>query len=170
MSGFPIFSAYRLPPTAYSLSGRLHRQQQPERAALVQLRLDRDVAAVQAGARGYLLKGAPRDELFSAIRVVAGGGSLLQPAVAARLIQRMAAPASPELIPLTDREREVLGLLAQGMQNKEIAGQLHISERTVHRHVSNIFTKLDVDSRTAAVAHAIQNRIVELGPHEPDHS
>ena len=112
---------------------------------------ERIIAAVQAGARGYLLKGAPRDELFSAIRVVAGGGSLLQPAVAAKLIQRIAAPASPELIPLTEREREVLLLLAQGQQNKEIAGQLHISERTVKFHVSAILTKLGAGNRTEAV-------------------
>src|SRR5689334_4724935 len=117
---------------------------------------ERIIAAVQAGARGYLLKGAPRDELFSAIRVVAGGGSLLQPAVAAKLIQRIAAPASPELIPLTDREREVLRLLAQGLQNKEIAGHLHISERTVKFHVSAILDKLGAGNRTEAVHLAAQ--------------
>jgi DNA-binding CsgD family transcriptional regulator len=71
---------------------------------------------------------------------------------------------------LTRREIDVLWLIAQGHTNRAIANELHISERTVHRHVSNIFTKLDVDSRTAAVAHAIKNRIVELGPLQPDHS
>ena len=121
---------------------------------------ERIIAAVQAGARGYLLKGAPRDELFSAIRVVAGGGSLLQPAVAAKLIQRIAAPASPELIPLTDREREVLRLLAQGLQNKEIAGHLHISERTVKFHVSAILDKLGAGNRTEAVHLAAQHGLL----------
>ncbi len=112
---------------------------------------ERIISAVQAGARGYLLKGAPRDELFRAIRIVAGGGSLLQPAVAAKLIRRFAAPAPLPAEALTEREHEVLALLAEGRQNKEIAARLQISERTVKFHVSAVLTKLGAGNRTEAV-------------------
>jgi DNA-binding NarL/FixJ family response regulator len=121
---------------------------------------ERIIAAVQAGAQGYLLKGAPRDELFRAIRVVAGGGSLLQPAVAAKLIRHIAAPAAAPAEPLTEREQEVLALLAQGLQNKEIAGRLQISERTVKFHVSAVLTKLGAGNRTEAVHLARQHGLI----------
>jgi DNA-binding NarL/FixJ family response regulator len=122
---------------------------------------ERILSAVQAGAQGYLLKGAPRDELFQAIRVVHGGGSLLQPVVAARLLRQVSnVPALPE--PLTERELEVLRLLARGRQNKEIAGELVISERTVKFHVSAILAKLGVGNRTEAVSKAAQLGLVEL--------
>jgi DNA-binding NarL/FixJ family response regulator len=122
---------------------------------------ERILSAVQAGAQGYLLKGAPRDELFQAIRVVHSGGSLLQPVVAARLLRQVSAtPALPE--PLTERELEVLRLLARGRQNKEIAGELVISERTVKFHVSAILAKLDVGNRTEAVSKAAQLGLVDL--------
>jgi DNA-binding NarL/FixJ family response regulator len=122
---------------------------------------ERILSAVQAGAQGYLLKGAPRDELFQAIRVVHGGGSLLQPVVAARLLRQVSnVPALPE--PLTERELEVLRLLARGRQNKEIASELVISERTVKFHVSAILAKLDVGNRTEAVSKAAQLGLVEL--------
>ena len=122
---------------------------------------ERILSAVQAGAQGYLLKGAPRDELFQAIRVVHSGGSLLQPVVAARLLRQVSnAPTLPE--PLTERELEVLRLLARGRQNKEIAGELVISERTVKFHVSAILAKLGVGNRTEAVSKAAQLGLVEL--------
>ena len=127
------------------------RRDRPDLRALVFTGVDTDdriIGAVQAGAQGYLLKGAPREELFRAIRVVAAGGSLLQPAVAARLMRHMAAP---EAAPLSDREQEALALLAQGLQNKEIAARMRISERTVKFHVSAILTKLGAGNRTEAV-------------------
>ena len=118
---------------------------------------DKIVAALRAGAQGYLLKGAPRDELFNAIRVVAGGGSLLQPVVASRLMQRM---TQPEQEQLTAREQEVLQQLARGLQNKEIARELHITERTVKFHVSSLLAKLDAGNRTEAVTIAMSRGLV----------
>jgi DNA-binding NarL/FixJ family response regulator len=144
------------------------RAASPDVRALVFTAFDTDeriVGAVRAGAQGYLLKGAPRDELFNAIRVVAAGGSLLQPVVASRLIQHLSGPPSePAIEPLTEREREVLALLAQGRPNKEIAQALTISERTVKFHVSSILGKLGAANRTEAVTLAAQRGLVDLGP------
>ncbi len=168
---------------------RAIRSSNPAARALVFTAFDTDeriLGAVQAGAQGYLLKGAPREELFQAIRVVAGGGSLLQPAVAARLLRSLqegeksaaerdsaapgreqpslaaqpAAAALPEA--LTERELEVLRHLARGRLNKEIAAELTISERTVKFHVSAILAKLGVGNRTEAVSRAAQLGLVDL--------
>jgi len=122
------------------------------------------MAGIQAGARGYLLKDALPEELVQAIRVVAEGGSLLQPAVAARVWDRLGALMSgegePEAAPpaplLTDREQEILSLLAGGARNRDIAEKLFISERTVKVHVSNLMGKLQARTRTEAVARAMQ--------------
>lgn len=126
---------------------------------------ERILGAVQAGAQGYLLKGAPRDELFEAIRVVHGGGSLLQPVVTSKLLRRIsegpAQPVTPYGEALTPRELEVLRLMARGLQNKEIALNLVISERTVKFHVSSILQKLNAGNRTEAVTLAIQQGLVE---------
>jgi DNA-binding NarL/FixJ family response regulator len=125
---------------------------------------ERILSAVQAGAKGYLLKGVPRSELFEAIRVVHQGGSLLQPVVASRLLNQIAAPDS-EAAPveeLTPREKDVLLLLAQGQQNKEIAAELVITERTVKFHISSILAKLGAGNRTEAVRIAVQQGLVEL--------
>jgi DNA-binding NarL/FixJ family response regulator len=122
---------------------------------------DRIIGAIQAGAQGYLLKGAPRDELFNAIRVIARGGSLLSPVVAARLLER-AGGGTPAVEQLTERELEVLQLLAQGLQNKEIASQLGIRERTAKFHVSTIMAKLGAANRVEVVRLAVQQGIVQI--------
>jgi DNA-binding NarL/FixJ family response regulator len=124
---------------------------------------ERILEAVQAGVQGYLLKGAPREELFNAVRVVQAGGSLLQPIVASRLMRQMSQENAPSLREsLTARELEVLRLIAQGQQNKEIAAALVISERTVKFHVSSILGKLGAGNRTEAVRIAAQQGLVEL--------
>lgn len=123
---------------------------------------ERILAAVQAGANGYLLKGVPRQELFKAIRIVHAGGSLLQPVVASKLMRQVRQePTEPEES-LTPRELEVLRLLALGLQNKEIAAKLIITERTVKFHVSAILGKFDAGNRTEAVAIAAQRGLVDL--------
>ena len=119
---------------------------------------ERIINAVKAGAKGYLLKGASRKEIFKAIRVVHSGGSLLQPSVATKLMQHI----SNENDPLTSRELEVLKLLAKGLKNSEIANRLFISERTVKFHVSAILNKLDVQNRTEAVRLAVKRGIIDL--------
>ncbi len=122
---------------------------------------ERILSAVQAGAQGYLLKGAPREELFNAIRVVYGGGSLLQPIVTSKLLRRITEAQGTQTEPLSPREREVLTLMVRGLQNKEIAAQLVISERTVKFHVSSILAKLGAGNRTEAVTIALQRHLVE---------
>ncbi|MGH3392543.1 MAG: response regulator [Actinomadura sp.] len=111
---------------------------------------DADVLpAIEAGATGYLLKDAPRDELFAAVRAAADGRVVLSPAVAARLVSRVRTPAAE---PLSAREREVLRLVARGTSNREIAAGLFISEATVKTHLTHIYGKLGVKDRAAAVA------------------
>lgn len=121
---------------------------------------ERILRAVQAGAQGYLLKSAPREEVFQAIRTVCAGGSPLQPGVAARLLGRVSGGNAPA--GLTPREREVLGLLAKGLQNKEIAAVLHIGERTAKFHVSALLRKLGAGNRTEAVALAAQQGLITV--------
>lgn len=123
---------------------------------------ERILTAVQAGAQGYLLKGVPRQELFNAIRVVNSGGSLLQPVVASKLLRQVSQEPEPPTESLTPRELEVLQLLAQGLQNKEIAAELIISERTVKFHVSAILAKLEAGNRTEAVAIAAQRGLIQM--------
>ncbi len=137
----------------------------PDVRAIVFTAFDTDeriVEAVKAGVQGYLLKGAPRDQLFNAIRVVNAGGSLLQPVVVSKLMRQMQSPSADPDNPLTEREQEVLTLLAQGLQNKEIAARLAVTERTVKFHVSAILGKLAADNRTEAVALAAQRGLISL--------
>jgi two-component system, NarL family, response regulator LiaR len=127
---------------------------------------ERIIHAIQSGADGYLLKEAPREEIFKAIRVTMEGGSLLQPIVASKLLRHVGRPSQQSnavsVDELTERELEVLRLLAQGMPNKEIAAQLVISERTAKFHVSSIMGKLGATNRTEAVALAAQRGLITL--------
>lgn len=118
------------------------------------------VGAVKAGAIGYLLKDTQADELRRAIKAAAAGQVQLSPEAAARLVREVRAPESPEA--LTERETDVLRLLAQGKANKEIAVALAIGEKTVKTHVSNILSKLGVQSRTQAALYAAQIGLTPL--------
>ena len=138
------------------------RAQHPGVQVLVLTTYDTDddiVRAVEAGAVGYLLKDAPREELFRGVRAAAQGESLLAAAVASRLMGRMRNPPGSALSP---RELEVLALVADGRPNKDIARSLYISETTVKTHLAHIFTKLGVDDRTAAVTVALERGIIRL--------
>ncbi|MGW6580271.1 response regulator [Streptomyces globisporus] len=109
--------------------------------------------AIEAGATGYLLKDAPREELFAAVRAAADGRSVLSPAVASRLMTRVRTPAAdPAETALSAREREVLVLVARGTTNRQIAAELFISEATVKTHLTHVFAKLGAKDRAAAVA------------------
>jgi len=116
--------------------------------------------AVRAGAIGYLLKDTDADELRRAIKAAADGQVHLAPEAAARLMREVRAPENPE--DLTERETEVLKLLARGRANKQIAGSLFISEKTVKAHVSSILMKLGVRSRAQAALHAVQTGFVSI--------
>jgi DNA-binding NarL/FixJ family response regulator len=115
-------------------------------------------AALQAGARGYLLKGALKAEILRSIRAVSSGEAIFGPSIAKRLMQYFASPrpsAPIDALPeLTDREREILTLIAQHETNPEIARRLYLSPKTVRNHVSNIFTKLQVADRAQAIIRA----------------
>jgi DNA-binding NarL/FixJ family response regulator len=125
---------------------------------------ERIIAAVEAGAAGYLLKGAPRADLFAAVRTVAAGGSLLAPVASSAVLRRMRGETPANGPSLTPREREVLDALARGLGNKQIATQLGVSERTVKFHVSSLFEKLGAGNRTEAVAIAARAGLVEMRP------
>ena len=113
---------------------------------------DSDVMpAIEAGATGYLLKDAPREELFRAVEAAARGQAVLSPTVATRLMGQMRQPAAE---PLSQRELEVLQLVAQGRTNRDAAKQLFISEATVKTHLLHVYAKLDVSDRASAVATA----------------
>ena len=139
-------------PDAIAAISRSH----PEVHVLVLTTYDEDndiLQAVAAGAVGYLLKDTPREELFRAVRAAARGESVLAPGVTARLLGRMRAPATE--VP-SDRELEVLGLVAKGLTNRAIGRALAISEATVKTHLVHVFGKLGVDDRTSAVTTAIE--------------
>jgi DNA-binding NarL/FixJ family response regulator len=119
--------------------------------------------AIEAGATGYLLKDAPRDELLRAVRAAADGQAVLSPSVATRLMSRV---REPETKPLSRRELEILELVAAGTTNRDAAAKLLISEATVKTHLLNIYAKLGVSDRAAAVAEAFNRRL--LTPATPE--
>ncbi len=125
-------------------------------------------AALAAGASGFLLKDTPEDQLIGAIRAIAAGNGLFAPSVTRRLIQHFAAqnptPApTPALDSLTDREREILKLLAAALTNAEIAGMLYISEHTVRTHVARILAKLHLHDRAQAIVIAYETGLIRAG-------
>ncbi|WP_431679239.1 response regulator [Kitasatospora sp. KL5] len=128
-------------------------------------------AALKAGASGFLLKDVPPTELVAAIRAVHGGDAVVAPTTTRRMIDRFAqvlptpstTPGSPVLGPLTDREREVFLLVAQGLSNSEIAARLTLSEATVKTHVGRILAKLGLRDRVQAVVLAYENGLVRAG-------
>ena len=128
--------------------------------------------AIKAGASGYLLKDIPLDQVAEAVRSVHGGQSLISPSMAGKLltefasIARRATEESPREVPapkLTDREMQVLKLVARGMNNRDIAKELFISDNTVKNHVRNILEKLQIHSRMEAVMVAVREKLIELG-------
>jgi DNA-binding NarL/FixJ family response regulator len=136
-------------------------QASPHIAVLVLTMFDDDAsvfAAMRAGARGYLLKGADQDEIARAARAAAKGEAIFGPAIATKVLGYFAAAHGAQLAPafpeLTDREREVLELIAQGLNNQQITRRLVVSPKTVRNHISNIFAKLQVADRAQAIVRA----------------
>ena len=139
------------------------RDGHPGVSVLVLTTYDDDTAilrAVEAGATGYLLKDAPREDLFAAVRAAARGETTLAPSVAAKLMRGLG--REPDAEGLTEREREVLALVADGATNRSIARQLHLSEATVKTHLVHVYAKLGVDDRTAAVTTALRRGLLRL--------
>ena len=122
--------------------------------------------AVKAGALGYLLKDATPDELLTAVRQVSRGEPAMNPTIANKLMRELQRESSlpPTEDPLTERELEILKLVAQGLSNQEIAEKLVISERTVRTHVSNILSKLHLANRTQAALYALREGFIDLDP------
>jgi DNA-binding NarL/FixJ family response regulator len=138
------------------------REQWPEIRVLVLTTYDTDadiLRAVEAGATGYILKDAPREELFHAVRLTAQGKPYLAPAVAARLMSRVGARDEDTM---SAREVEVLSLVSKGASNKEIARHLRLSEATIKSHLLHIFAKLGASDRTQAVTLAVRKGIIRL--------
>ena len=139
------------------------RRELPEVEVLALTSVLEDVSvsgSVRAGAIGYLLKNTDADALGRAIKAAAAGQVQLAPEAAARLMHEVRAPQSPEA--LTDRETEVLRLVARGRANKQIAHELFVAEKTVKAHVSSVLTKLGVQSRTQAALHAVRIGLVSM--------
>ena len=126
---------------------------------------DKVFTAIQAGASGYLLKDSDPDDLLRSINQVYRGESSVHPAIARKLLNEFAQPKSPksEIEPLTDREKEVLTFIAQGLSNQEIASKMVVSKATVHSHVSRILAKLQLESRTQAALYAIREGYLIIG-------
>ena len=150
-------------------TGRI-RKEHPQTRVLVLTTYDDDgwvFDAIRAGADGYLLKDTPREQLIAAIRGTVSGESYIDPNVAGKLLKQLAQPgAAPKTggtigADLSERELEVLGLLANGLTNAEIAARLHLTKGTVQNYVSNIFVKLDVTDRTQAAVLALRHGLVD---------
>jgi len=148
-------------------------KQEVPSARIVMLTVSDDEAdlyeAVKAGASGYLLKEMPVDELAGSIRAVYEGQSLINPSLASKLLTEFATiskrTASPQSVPapkLTSREMEVLRAVARGLNNREIAKELYISENTVKNHIRNILEKLQLHSRMEAVVYAVREKLLEI--------
>lgn len=151
----------RLPGMNGIEATRRIRERHPDTRVLIVTAYDDEEyvrGAFDVGAAGYLSKTAPGRELVEAVRAVAGGNSVLQPTLMAALLAKRSSPANT----LTDRERAVLRLLAEGMHNKQIASRLGISARTVERHCDRIYGKLGVTSRTEAVVRAISANLLDV--------
>ena len=140
----------------------------PDAKVLVLTTFDTDeyiFHALEAGAKGFLLKDASRDELFKAVRAVSKGESSMEPGVAAKVLSRFVQLSQNQASPadiLSAREMDVLREMATGGANKEIAAALTLSESTVKTHVANIFQKLDVNDRTGAVTEALRRKIISI--------
>jgi DNA-binding NarL/FixJ family response regulator len=138
------------------------KERHPDMHVLILTTYDTDadiLRALEKGATGFLLKDEREDRLFDAIREAAGGRSPLAPGVASRLVERLRGDAASHV---SDREIEILMLVAQGRSNREIARELHISDSTVKAHMLHIFDKLGVTDRTAAVTTALKRGIIRL--------
>jgi DNA-binding NarL/FixJ family response regulator len=138
------------------------KAQRPEINILVLTTYDSDadiLRAVEAGATSYLLKDAPREELYEAVRAASQGKVLFAPAVADKLMRRIREPRRDTL---SHREIEVLGFVGRGLSNREIARSLHVSEATIKTHLIHTFRKLDVEDRTSAVTVALERGILRL--------
>jgi DNA-binding NarL/FixJ family response regulator len=148
------------------------RARQMTTGALVLTAYDDDPyvhAVLRAGANGYVLKSSDPQEIVQAVRDVYQGKSVLDPLLAAKAFQQLAAPEKPEpLEALSERELQVLALTARGHTNKAIAVQLSISDRTVQNHLANIFGKLQVESRTEAVMKAVSLGLIRPDANAPE--
>ncbi|HSQ17271.1 MAG TPA: response regulator transcription factor, partial [Anaerolineales bacterium] len=155
-----ILMDLRMPVVDGASATRQIKSRQPGGRILVLTTYDSDadiLPAIEAGATGYLLKDTSREELYHAIRAAASGEPFFAPSVARRLIRRI---RSPDEEKLSSRELEVLGLVAGGASNNDIASRLHISQATVKSHLIHIFGKLGVSDRTAAVTVALQRGLI----------
>jgi DNA-binding NarL/FixJ family response regulator len=164
-----ILMDLKMPGTDGVEASRVIRREFPEIKIIILTVADDDdmLEVIRAGASGYLLKDVEPDELLKAIHTVYEGRPAFHPIVTSRLLgeyNRLSMPVrkDDEISMLTEREKEVLGLIAQGESNKNIAHKLFISEKTVKNHITSIFRKLKVDGRTQAAIFAIKKRMVEV--------
>lgn len=156
----------RMPGSDGVEATRRIRTTAPDTAVVMLTMLDDDetvMAAMRAGAQGYLLKGAGQDELERALRGVVAGEAIFGPGVAARMLQHFAEGGAEPFPQLTDREREVLDLIAGGMRNHAIAERLGLAPKTVANHISSIFSKLQVTDRSEAIVRAREQGLGRRG-------